>query len=1097
MHSLELWKEAVASLKPGSARGVDHISATELKMLPWQCLRELVSVMGSYLDGYPSWFMIGVTVPLAKTKDCPNRSQTRPITILPQLYRLWSKVAHGQISAWINRWVPPTVSGLLPNRGANDTAIDTQFMLEVSRSTRCRRTGMCLDLIKCFNNIRISFGFQILRAMGVPLRVLSQWVHSLMRLSRVWTVDFSIHPSCAAYTGFPEGDHWSVLVMVGLALVWATNIARSTPPQAQLAISAYADNWAWSLEGIAFHQQIINDTIFITQAAGVVIDFSKTWYWSQANGDARQLANMLHPICDGTMPVRRETAPDLGLQMQYSGRVSVSLQEQRIQTGMDRLMRIQHSPYDLATKEHLIRVSVYPAMFHGTEIRPPSDATFARIRTKVADALIGHCHAASPIILLSLTSNVILDPEFWVTHRTIIMLKRLLTTYDDDKRKQFFALAARFNGSVANVRGPASALGYLLTKINWQITTQGTIHVTAFESFDFLHISKHRIGRFLTLAWMQDLIKCKTERFHSFAFPDIDRAATTRVLSQFSQPERKLLLRRMAGGFQLESQKSKWLEEQTEDCQFCGQRDSRRHRLLECTLGEHVREPFSDLIAYLHEEESELPEHPFVTVHPMSELYRTVLFQLQMPTPSQDIQDTILSLKQQQHCVHWSTDGSCSFPKIVTARFSAFSVLVDTCKDDGERAQVATSILQGARCASWRPVLTTRTPGEQDILRAELSAIVYVCLFFNWGTIHTDCQAAIDLFRKACEADSFCQLIHLDHLDLLYMLWMRRTEICCRVQKVKAHADLTQVADPLERYWCLGNILADEAAKQACQQLSPELVEGMTKVADDIAATSDALARMLTLELRTMEVRKIAMANARGLEDVPVTREHVVRAFSTWEVEYNIFSIGELDDTFLDACVYGQDVANMTLTWLRQLRWPGHNRGPMEHETGTAWIELALSWMFFNQAFLPVLRASATMDKRVILPGCDRTAKEWTVTFAEVGTMMSNLLDNVIALTPQSLTPALHRRKCKALYLQGCTSHTQGLVGRVQFPCQLEVAETLGALFRTRGKGHLESCPAIGVASGEDTILPLSYAERTRLAKLRMFSCRRKRRNVT
>lgn len=48
----------------------------------------------SYEIGFPEWFMTSITFTLSKTNDLPVASQTRPITVLAQVYRLWSQCAN-------------------------------------------------------------------------------------------------------------------------------------------------------------------------------------------------------------------------------------------------------------------------------------------------------------------------------------------------------------------------------------------------------------------------------------------------------------------------------------------------------------------------------------------------------------------------------------------------------------------------------------------------------------------------------------------------------------------------------------------------------------------------------------------------------------------------------------------------------------------------------------------------------------------------------------------------------------------------------------------------------------------------------------------
>lgn len=212
----------------------------------------------------------------------------------------------------------------------------------------------------------------------------------------------------------------------------------------------------------------------------------------------------------------------------------------------------------------------------------------------------------------------------------------------------------------------------------------------------------------------------------------------------------------------------------------------------------------------------------------------------------------------------------------------------------------------------------------------------------------------------------------------------------------------------------------------------------------------------------------------------------------------DIFQVrDDVDTQFLDVCAHGHAAALNTLRWLKCLSWPSQEEGPLQHSTGTSWIELSLSWMLYNSEYLPVTRAAASEGKRVVIPANWQRAKEWQITYAEFGTALSMLVDHVVALTPQMIVPTMHRRKCKSLYLQGCIRHTQGINGRVQFPCQPEVAAMIAALFRDNANGHMLQCPKIPSEGTSDVLLPDSFSQRTLLAKKRMFSVRARRRALS
>ena len=106
-----LWKRAIATLKVPSARGVDAISSSELQQLPPLAVQSLKCILLAMTDGFPADAMLAITVPIAKVMTTPAAGQIRPITVLPQLYRLWAKVCTHQILAHFAMHMPPDMTG--------------------------------------------------------------------------------------------------------------------------------------------------------------------------------------------------------------------------------------------------------------------------------------------------------------------------------------------------------------------------------------------------------------------------------------------------------------------------------------------------------------------------------------------------------------------------------------------------------------------------------------------------------------------------------------------------------------------------------------------------------------------------------------------------------------------------------------------------------------------------------------------------------------------------------------------------------------------------------------------------------------------------
>lgn len=654
------WKQAVKHLKPGSARGIDMVSATELQLLPEQLIDHLAKTMALYTQGFPEWYMGGVTCPFSKALTSPRAGETRPITVLPQTYRLWASVAYRQIVRHLSRWVPPQVTGLLPGRGSTQAAFRAQLAIELNKFASTPIGGLVLDLTKCFNNIGWAFGIALLRSSGIPEPLLQQWSRSLRKLKRVWAVAKHISDPIAVTTGYPEGDTWSVLVMIMLACCWTTHLkARSTTQEQKTDVSAYADNWGWHSSHMANHHTFLQATLELTAAAGVSLDPKKTWCWATNPTLARAIQQNLADLLDGQLIPILPAAKDLGWQMQYGNTPLLGSITARIEEGEARLQRLGGLPYSLDVKEKLLLTSVYPAMFHGCENRPIAQDTIKHTRSKVATALFGRTPSMSPSIALLFCSNANLDPEFWLIQQIISTTRRYLIQVDPSAKASFLLRASQLHGTLQQVTGPASCFSYAILLVGWSVSPQGLIHVSAFESFCIFEVSMQRLQRFLQQSWQEGLIRAKTDRTHWFAHPDLDRSLTVPILQKFTPAERVLLIREIAGGYQLASQQAKWNHNKTDQCQWCEAPDSRPHRLLHCPIGQHAREPFKELVTALEEEDSPLIEIPAMIVQPYQHLYQTLQFQIpvfEIPVEAVAHADQILLSTGD---LHWFTDGSC------------------------------------------------------------------------------------------------------------------------------------------------------------------------------------------------------------------------------------------------------------------------------------------------------------------------------------------------------------------------------------------------------------------------------------------------------
>ena len=914
MQDISLWKSAIKKLRPTAARGVDKISSAELKLLPDCLLSTLIMVLTSYSAGFPPWFMIGIVCPLPKTSTVPEVHQIRPITVLAQLYRLWSSVAVCQLLRRLSAWAPPGVTGLLPGRGAQTVGYRTQFWLEKALILKERLSGVTLDLVKCFNNISWKFGFKLLKKLGVPPDLLNQYIASLRQLVRWWQISGDLVLAGGHSTGYPEGDVWSVLIMVGLASLWVCHVTNATSSWEDVNLSAYADNWSWAANFLETHAEALRATAKILKHATLSVDWNKTWFWCTSNQDERALKHLLLDFSGGVVVDRKHSAIDLGFLLNYSGKPTKSIDADRVAKGYSRIDRVASLPHDLGVKEHMIRSGVYPCMFHACEIKPPGADELQRIRSRVAVALFGSAHNLSPGIALTLTKGCILDPEFWVLWKVVSSARDFLLTAPTEVAKIFLSLASQFRGTLAKVLGPATAFGYCLQRLGFSVNKFGGLHVKAFITLQIRQVSPKRLLRFCIEAWQEHLIPLMSTKKEWRGLADISRIDTVAILSKFPCQHRKLLIRSLAGCYQLQQQKAHWTNEDNK-CLHCEAEDSRSHRLLHCPVGDNIREDHADIVQFLIAEDSCLPDLPVIHVHPCHDYLQALFFQQPPGEFVQTALNVYQDLLQRGVEIHWCTDGSSQHPALPTARFAGYAIVLDTCIDDAQRIQFAKNYRYlNELPPSWIPAVCSRTQGEQDILRSEMMAIFEICDNIGRGTIHVDCSVAINNFQTMMSASHPSGFMRCEHLDLLSRAWDFRDRNFCQLVKVKAHQNIQSIDNDLERYWAMGNQAANDLAIAAATLLYPSLAKELDSRASDILEQRRRLHQVFQLDLDLQLFRAKLTPPTVAATGAAWSKQQMVEAFKIWRPT-NPISFGSFSTDFLGDAIWGRECSIMTLNW--------------------------------------------------------------------------------------------------------------------------------------------------------------------------------------
>ena len=179
----------------------------------------------------------------------------------------------------------------------------------------------------------------------------------------------------------------------------------------------------------------------------------------------------------------------------------------------------------------ILHVPSVPAIFYGCETYPCAEDQLAKLRSKTCDAILGASHSASPAIALLLASNSILDPAYFVLEQALRTARQWLSFQPDAMIREFFQIGTQFRGTNHSVKGPAAALKIYLQRIDWQLDSQGYLHVDPLIKLHLRDIPFSVLRKFLQLTWQQDLIRTLTNRHRLFAQPDISRCDTVQILN--------------------------------------------------------------------------------------------------------------------------------------------------------------------------------------------------------------------------------------------------------------------------------------------------------------------------------------------------------------------------------------------------------------------------------------------------------------------------------------------------------------------------------------------------------------------------------------
>eukprot|EP00971_Amphidinium_carterae_P351913 6492335-Amphidinium_carterae.1 len=162
-------RHACKATKKNSAPGPSYWRIGEISQLPTPALAELAMLFNlilrvgkTPLDWHTAWVSY-----IPKCKGQCGISQLRPITVTPQLWRVFARHLNNDIVAKLDSFLHRTQFGARPGRSSVTPALAVRAFADKQKHANQPGYLTQLDIQKCFNGLNVDDGIRILQHYGL------------------------------------------------------------------------------------------------------------------------------------------------------------------------------------------------------------------------------------------------------------------------------------------------------------------------------------------------------------------------------------------------------------------------------------------------------------------------------------------------------------------------------------------------------------------------------------------------------------------------------------------------------------------------------------------------------------------------------------------------------------------------------------------------------------------------------------------------------------------------------------------------------------------------------------------------------------------
>eukprot|EP00438_Fugacium_kawagutii_P005254 Skav228636 [mRNA] locus=scaffold204:52029:56561:+ [translate_table: standard] len=1039
-----LWTSAIRSLAPHSARGVDGWYPDDLKVLPLNAVVDLASIFAHHdAAGMGFGDMSILTLPIAKRDPPTGPEQTRPISLVAMLYRIYARVTTTQLLRQLAKSLPADIVGFVPGRSIQLRMLSLQFDFEQALTKMPDQPphwlGTTLDIVKCFNALHRPSIYAAMLKIGIPAEAAQFWLTSIQKSRRFWKLGSEIHQGNLTTTGAPEGDSWSVLACLAIAYPWCYHVNNLGG-----SCTIYADNWAWKTLCIHAHRDVTRFTMNYVDGTFLTIDWSKTWQWS-TQSTKKSVKAQLQAVHQGRSVQIVQTARDLGYMLHYGSSQSRATQRERHQKAVAKLQRLRRQHAPMQAKAQVCRHAITQAMF-ATETYAVGRHWVRDLRSHIALTLSPNRRNTNPYLALALLSEHVIDPELFLLEASIKACRVMMISLPPATRDCFLEIAAQHSCDPLKVRGPAGALAYNLSQLGWQVDRRGHLLTDSAVEFNLFEAPWPSIRKYLHQQFLHNALLTQVIKPGLRYAPLPNAASTIQVLNEFDPKDQQILSYHLTGANMLATQTRHFTESEGK-CPLCQVEDSEEHRLLQCPSLSHVRADHPDAIQFLSEAD---PIHlllPVIFEDPAWQFDWLVTNTLEPPELDPTVLDKLSHLQEENKRLVCYTDGSCSPPNAPMSARAAFAVVAHLSSTLEEYQQDLAYFLEHKRIPdSFQTLTAAYCQGAQTIQRAETQAVLTITELETECDIYTDSQYVLNWAQTLGSLLDMLQFINRANFDLLRRLWSSLQSGVVRLYKVKAH-DFKPEEDPLElTIHKLGNEAADQAAKVAQRRF--HTVAPPTASAEQIKEDKEKLRQQFRYRLALHRARADLVSCQQAVQQQP-------DAYQTWAMKHaqlaqwnidhpHLVEFSPEDLALMQLCLYGTQHAHRVMAWFSRIQWSPEDPSP--RDPGVSWVELALSFKISAQRGI-VINSADQSERQIFIPK-EIDLNDTQVPFTVQSFSLERCVSQIFQLLRRKL-PAQRRQHCASTQILGSQHGRAGLAPRPQFPHQDTVTELLTQVLTT------------------------------------------------